>query len=87
MMYDTFDTELTSAMPCRMVARDAGSLARRGRTSPIPPEASVSLARLTIPPARHSALANAQIRFLVPLGAAFLALGVVLGILLFFPLR
>jgi serine/threonine-protein kinase len=87
-VHDDFDNELTSAMTHRPLGRDLRmSPARVGRTSPVPPEPVVSLARITTPPAMRTALATAQLRFLVPLGAAFLALGVVLGILLFFPLR
>ncbi len=79
-LHADFDDEQTSALPGRAIGRN-------GRSSPIPAEPVVSLARTTLPPPplRHGA--TAQLRFLVPLAAAFLALGVVLGILLFFPIR
>ncbi|MFO0589542.1 MAG: serine/threonine-protein kinase [Polyangiaceae bacterium] len=53
------------------------------RLSPVPSSSPTdSLARITSVPLAPGAV---QLRFLVPLAAAFLALGVVLGILLFFP--
>ena len=53
------------------------------RLSPVPNSSPTdSLARITAVPPAPIAM---QLRFLVPLAAAFLALGVALGILLFFP--
>jgi serine/threonine-protein kinase len=59
------------------------SSARNGRPSSIPP--SGPLARVTPVPRNRAALVSAQLRLLLPLAAAFLALGLALGVLLFFP--
>jgi len=61
------------------------SVARNGRTTPVP---SASLARTSSPalPARRARLVAAQTRVLLALAAAFLALGVVLGMIVFFPM-
>lgn len=82
-----FDSiEITTPFEVRDLAlAPVKSVARNGRSTPIPEEPVADLARHTIPSIRTPPTTGMHMRFLLPLGAAFLALGVVLGILLFFP--
>jgi serine/threonine protein kinase len=67
----------------RAESRRLHSAARNGRITPVNP---MSLARSSRPPPMvHAGLMAVHFRALLPIAAAFLALGVVLGMILFFP--
>jgi len=83
---DCGSVDITTPFHVRDIALTSlHSTARNGRKTPVPSEPVVSLARVSGPPPAQTSLSAAHVRFLLPLAAAFLALGVVLGILLFFP--
>ena len=79
-------TALPAAAPAEApVIRPAlsSSVGRSGRPTPVPP---ASLARVSTPPPVRGALAAAQLRTILPLAAAFLTLGFLVGLLVLFPI-
>jgi serine/threonine protein kinase len=74
--------EYTESKLVRIAAAASSSVGRNGRASSVPPPA---LARTTLVPPAGANVVMAQLRVLLPLCAAFLTLGFVIGMLILFP--